>query len=248
MIINHDKKFIFVGLPFSACSAISKELLEHYGCQTLLHKHASIPALLVARPDIKISNFEIIAVVRDPVETTLTLYHWLKDNRRLHFTKPENFVENGGTVTRRYRKLYSVIQKRNMTFEQYLEYCFKCVPYDGLLSENSRYITRVIRYEKLQDDFRSCFSALGLKVDRELPGYNETENKVERYNVDQQKLIRYFGPYLLYNADCYQDISNYKSQCGLFNVLKFRVFRKLKSHYRLYFDLKLMSRDISHID
>jgi hypothetical protein len=252
MIINQNKKFIFVGLPFSACSAISKELLERYGCQTLLHKHASIPALLATRPDINVKKFEIIAVVRDPIETALTLYHWLKDNRYEHFTKPENFVENGGTVTRRYRKLYYKIQKNNMTFEQYLEYCFRFIPYDGLLSENAKFLTRIIRYEKLQDDFRICFSGLGLKIDRDLPSYNETENKSIDCNIDQQKLIRYFGPYLLHNAACYRDTSSNKNldrnTVGLFNIFKFYVFRKLKSYYRLRTDLKLLSRNMSHID
>jgi len=252
MIVSYDKKFIFVGIPFSACSAISKELLERYGCETLLHKHASMPALLKVRPDIEVKNYEIIAVARDPIEMSLTLYHWLKDNRNEHFTKSENFVENGGTVTRRYRNLYSAIQEKSMTFEEYLDYCFRFVPFDGLLSENSKFITKIIRYEKLQDDFKSCFGALGLNIDRDLPGYNLTENKGSEYHIDQKILIKYFGPYLLYNAQSCQHVESYRmldeNAVSSFDLVKFNFFRRLKSYYRLKLDQKFMSRDVSHID
>lgn len=252
MIVNFEKKFIFVGIPFSACSAISKELLEHYGCEVLLHKHASIPALLLARPDIKIVDFKIVAVVRDPMDASLTLYYWLKNNRNEHFTRSENFIEYGGTVTKRHRKLYSVIQKRNMNFEQYLDYCFTRVPYDSILSENRKFLTEIIRYEKLQEDFKSCFSRLGLKIDRDLPSYNLTENKIGNHSIDQKKILKYFGPFLIYNANSYRLANQYKkiniNQVGKFNFFKFCFFRILKSYHRLRLDMSLIGRDISHID
>jgi len=252
MIVNYDKKFIFVGVPFSACSAISKELIEHYQCEALLHKHANIPALLLARPDINIKDFEIIAVIRDPVAASVTLYHWLKDNRNEHFTKAENFFENGGTVIRRHRMLYATIQKQNMTFQQYLDHCFRFVPYDGLLSENINFLTKTIRYDHLQDDFRTCFSALGLEIDRDLPAYNQTANKEDSFGVDEQRLAKYFGPYLLYNASACQHLESYqkfdRAAVSWFNVAKFYIFRKLKSYYRLRYDMSLVTKKISHID
>jgi len=191
-------------------------------------------------------------VVRDPVVTSLTLYHWLKDNRSEHFTKPENFFENGGTVTRHHRKLYAVIQRQNMTFQQYLDHCFRFVPYDGLLSENIKFLTKTIRYDHLQEDFRTCFSALGLKIDRELPVYNQTANKADIFDIDEPRLARYFGPYLLYNESVCQHLQSYqkldRTAVSGFNVAKFYIFRKLKSYYRLRYDMSLVTKNISHID
>ena len=40
MIISHKYKYLFIGLPFSASSAISKELNTRYEGQPLLRKHS----------------------------------------------------------------------------------------------------------------------------------------------------------------------------------------------------------------
>ena len=40
MIISHKHKFLFIGLPFSASSAISKELHLQYEGESLLRKHS----------------------------------------------------------------------------------------------------------------------------------------------------------------------------------------------------------------
>ena len=40
MIISHKYKFLFIGLPFSASSAITKELNKEYEGKPLLRKHS----------------------------------------------------------------------------------------------------------------------------------------------------------------------------------------------------------------
>ena len=40
MIISHKYKFLFIGLPFSASSAISKDLHLKYGGEPRLSKHS----------------------------------------------------------------------------------------------------------------------------------------------------------------------------------------------------------------
>ncbi len=40
MIISHKYKFLFIGLPFSASSAISKELYLEYDGEAYLRKHS----------------------------------------------------------------------------------------------------------------------------------------------------------------------------------------------------------------
>ena len=41
MVIDRRYKFIFVELPLTATSAISKELREVYGSEPILNKHAT---------------------------------------------------------------------------------------------------------------------------------------------------------------------------------------------------------------
>ena len=40
MIISHKYKFLFIGLPFSASSAITKELHKEYEGKPCLRKHS----------------------------------------------------------------------------------------------------------------------------------------------------------------------------------------------------------------
>ena len=40
MIISHKYKFVFIGLPFSASSAITKDLYDKYEGEVFLRKHA----------------------------------------------------------------------------------------------------------------------------------------------------------------------------------------------------------------
>ncbi|MBK6730623.1 MAG: hypothetical protein IPG60_06515 [Bacteroidetes bacterium] len=41
MVIDHRYKFVFIELPLTATSAISKEIREQYGCEPIMNKHAT---------------------------------------------------------------------------------------------------------------------------------------------------------------------------------------------------------------
>lgn len=237
MIINREKKFIFIGLPFSASSAISKELLEQYNCEALLHKNANIPVLLKCCPDIKIDEYEVVAVIRDPVETAFTLYNKLKNNANETYSNPMKFIENGGHVTKKARRTYQKIQSKNLSFDEYLDNVFGVIPFDGLLSENCKYITKTIHFDDLQGDFKACFESLGVNVVRELPSYNKTKNKLNKHDLTDRQVDKYFGAFINHNSVFFP---KYKStHVSVFDNLRFQVFRKLKSYNRLRIDMKL---------
>jgi hypothetical protein len=92
-----------VGLPFSASSAISKELLECYDGELILSKHANIPSLLRQMPEIDIAQYSIFAVVRDPVDIAWSKYNKILTDAYGAHTSPDYFIENGGWVTKRVR-------------------------------------------------------------------------------------------------------------------------------------------------
>ena len=65
MIISHKNKYIFIGLPMTGSSAISKELIEYYGGESIYMKHTNIP-YLIKKTNINIKDYYVFGVYRDP--------------------------------------------------------------------------------------------------------------------------------------------------------------------------------------
>ena len=86
MIISDKYRYIFVGLPFSASTAISKHLSENYEGKPLLRKHS-----LYCEVKKKLSNKQIdylvFAVIRNPMEIVATTYEKLKQNPKNMYEK-----------------------------------------------------------------------------------------------------------------------------------------------------------------
>ena len=246
MIIDFDKKYVFIGLPYSASSAISKELLEQYNGQPLLHKHSNIPILLKARPDIDISEYYVFAVARDPVEMVFSVYNKYLTNAHGVYTEPKYFLENGGHVPKRARRLYKKISKGQWTFEEYVRRQYKSIPYDNYLSENKPYINRVIRFDHLAQDFPQCLSDVGIEVKRDLPVYNKTRKVIRDNQLPSELKLDVFGPFFCFNQDFFPNESC--QQTNLFQKYRFLFFRKVRSLKWYRFDNMKKDLDRSMIN
>jgi len=75
MFISEKYKYIFIGLRFSASSALSKELIEMYDSEPILHKHANIPYFIKKYPKLEINQNFKFAVLRDPVQIMHTIFN-----------------------------------------------------------------------------------------------------------------------------------------------------------------------------
>ena len=92
MIISHKHKYIFIGVPFSASSAISKELIELYDGISIFAKHTNIQAILGSEK-IDISKYFVFAVYRDPVDITRTMYSKYINNAKGVYTNKKFLIE-----------------------------------------------------------------------------------------------------------------------------------------------------------
>ena len=80
MVIDHKHKFIFIELPLTATSAISKEIREMYGCQPFLNKHATYRQFLkAASKDEK--KYTTIGSMRIPLDQTVSMYFKYKNDK-----------------------------------------------------------------------------------------------------------------------------------------------------------------------
>jgi len=119
MIISHKYKYLFVELPHTASTAISKELRELYDGESILRRHSRYHDFLrQATPAEK--QYFVFSGLRNPLDTIVTGYMKYKHNVSNFYTDPKNWQRNGGFVTETALKTYRTIQEENLSFEQYL--------------------------------------------------------------------------------------------------------------------------------
>ena len=199
MIISHKYKFLFIGLPFSASSAISKELHIRYKGESFLRKHSLYYEFeRIASKEEK--GYFIFAVLRNPMEIAVTVFEKMKSNAKGNFTNPSLFSENGGHITKKHREKFNFIHKDNASFQQYfLKFFTK--PYDNLSSMTIDDCDFVIRYENIAEDYLLALKKAGVKNPKPLPVANKTVGKksdILAYYTDdiKESAIAVFGPFI----------------------------------------------------
>lgn len=199
MIISHKHKYLFIGLPFSASSAISKELyLKHEG-QPLLRKHSLYHEFKAIATEEEKKYF-VFAVLRNPMDIVSTVYEKMKANEKGNFTNPKHFKENGGHITKKHRRRFRFIHKNKATFQQYFKKFYR-QPYDNLASLTISDCDYIIRYENLAQDYSTALKKVGIKNAPKLPLANKTKGKnknIQAYytNDIKQRAVFVFGPFM----------------------------------------------------
>jgi len=199
MIISHKYKFLFIGLPFSASSAISKELHLNYNGEPFLRKHSMYYEFknLATQDEL---NYFVFAVLRNPMEIAVTVYEKMKANAKGNFTNPELFSENGGYITKKQRNKFNFIKDNNSTFQEYF-IKFHQKPYDNLSSLTIKNCDFVIKHETIAKDYKLALIKAGVSNPKPLPVANKTVGKkndlLEYYTNDIKEIsIAVFGPFL----------------------------------------------------
>ena len=199
MIISYKYKFLFIGLPFSASSAIIKELHKEYEGEPYLRKHSLYHEFeRVATP--KEKKFFVFAVLRNPMEIAVTVYEKMKANAKGNFTNPKLFTENSGHISKKQRERFHFIHDNNASFQEYFIKFFN-KPYDNQSSLALDKCDYVIRYENITNDYKTALIKAGIENPKNLPVANKTVGKKkdlsEYYTKDVQSLALFiFGPYL----------------------------------------------------
>ncbi|HET8962688.1 MAG TPA: hypothetical protein VFM99_02235, partial [Chitinophagales bacterium] len=73
MVIDHRYKFVFIELPLTATSAISKEIREQYGCEPIMNKHATYGDFLKKATEEE-KAYAVIGSIRNPLDQTVSMY------------------------------------------------------------------------------------------------------------------------------------------------------------------------------
>jgi hypothetical protein len=199
MIISHKYKFLFIGLPFSASSAISKELHLQYGGEPCLRKHSLYHEFENVARKAELKYF-VFAVLRNPMEIAVTVYEKMKANAKGNFTNPELFSENGGHISKQHRERFNYIKDNNSSFQQYFKK-FHQKPYDNLSSLTIDNCDFVIRHETISKDYLLALKKAGVSNPKPLPTSNKTAGKkngiLDYYTNDIKEIsIAVFGPFL----------------------------------------------------
>jgi len=238
MIISYKYKYIFVGIPFSASSAISKELIENYAGEPILHKHANLPFLKKKYTQLDLKKYVKFAVIRDPIQIMNTIYNKYITNPYNVFTDPHYYVENGGHITKKSRKIYYKIHKEGWSFDTFLSKTFN-YPYDSVYSLNKRYLDFTLNFDNIQNDFDSLLKFLLIEKKRNLPSYNRTNKIANVCNVSDDKLSEIFGPFYIENNKFFnKEVYPTKANLILYNAMK--PIRKLKWNW---LDARLITAD-----
>ncbi len=195
MIISKKYSYIFIALPFSGASAISKELIENYDGHLLFAKHTNYPYLAELVDKNILSNYKIIAVYKDPVKIVFTTYNKYLTNHKETYTNSKFFVENGGHVSVRARKRFREVHSLGLSFIDYVERYFSKYPYDNVFSLNHRYLDYVVDFDDLNNSLFDILSKLNIEKVRDLPSQNKTVKTTSLIEISEKLKNRIFGPF-----------------------------------------------------
>lgn len=199
MIVSHKHRYLFVEIPHTASTAISRELRENYAGISILTKHATYPDFLKQATAEEKSYF-VFAGIRNPLDETVSIYFKYKSNHKQDYTTPRRLAKYGGSITGNVVSRYEFIQTSGADFATYFKKYYK-LPYYSLISLSCKYCNFIIRFENLQEDFARALELMGLEQVRPLPQANKTAQRragFETYYppslIGQAK--RVFGPFM----------------------------------------------------
>lgn len=216
MIISHKHKYIFVGLPFSGSSAISKELLELYDGESIFTKHTNIQSVLKSK-EINIKEYFVFAVYRDPIEIIKSIYSKYINNSKGVYTDDKYLIKNGGHISKKSINMYHYIQSENLSFHSFVNLNKKrFLPYDNVFTINEKHLDFKIDFNKLSEDFKLVLNKIGIQQVREIPVYNKTKNKKIIKNITQ---LNRFLPYYNRNESIFRNLKQLDFHVFLWQLL-----------------------------
>lgn len=236
MIISHKHKYIFIGLPMTGSSAISKELIELYGGESIYMKHTNIP-YLIKKTNINIKDYYVFGVYRDPIEMAYSQYSKIKVNAKGAFTNKDLLTKNGGYVTEKQYNFFKNIQSDDYSFLDFIKSKYSFVVYDNPLSINYKYLDHIISFHNLSNGFKEVLTKCDLESKREIPVYNKTIKNEDSPILLPPKIIKkVFSPFLKEYTT--HDYGKRDFDISWFSILKYKIAKPLRILYINYRDSK----------
>ena len=198
MVISDKYRYVFVELPRTGTTAISKELVEQYSGRQILWKHAPLNKFLKQATEEQ-QAYYVFACIRNPVDRTFSLYNKIKHDHGKEFStlKHRRFINLQAWY---FYRQYVYIKENNASFTDYLRRFYSWVPYDDWVSLDFSSFDKIIRFEYLNEDFKTVLKEIGIEVTRDLPFTNITHKSSQLSGElspgDFDLLNNVFGVYL----------------------------------------------------
>jgi hypothetical protein len=199
MIISHKHKYVFVALPQTGSTAISRELRRCYDGEKILFKHATYEDFLkIATPEEK--EYFVFSCIRNPLDYAVSQYFKFVTNHKRKYTDPKRVKRVRGIVAQLYRRRFQFVQQNQPTFANYFERYYR-TPYSNWSCLSHKKFDFIIRFENLQEDFAQALQQIGVAPVRPLPHTNPTGRRdqdfLSYYTPDVVAHAKWvFGPYM----------------------------------------------------
>ncbi len=200
MIISHKHKYLFVELPFTASTAISKELCKNYDGSPILHKHATYYDFLkVATAQEK--TYFVFSGIRNPLDETVSRYFKFKSDHNAKFSNPEKWRKGSNFINYVVgMRSYNFIKNADADFSAFFRKFYK-IPYNNWSNLSHKKFDFIIRFEHLQEDFADVLKLQGIEQIKPLPASNRTGGKKKDFSLyytpeDIGRAKRVFGPFM----------------------------------------------------
>jgi hypothetical protein len=234
VIISDAHRYLFVEQPHTACTAIRDELIELYGGQPMLTKHATYAEFLrVATPAQK--RYFVFSGLRDPLDERVSMFFKYRTDQGAKYSRRIRRHRLGD----RQRAAYDYAHEDGADVAGFVRR-FHRLPYDNDTLIRHDRMDEVIRFEHLQDDFARTLRRLGLEQVRPVPVVNRTSGRgsyLDYYPPDIRAHAAWvFGPFMRHwgyplPAD-WPGVSVPRSAAILFRLL-----RPMRYVYRRYVNL-----------
>jgi hypothetical protein len=198
MIISHRHKYLFIELPRTGSTAVSRELCKLYEGRRILHKHATYREFLkLAKEEEK--DYFVFSGIRNPLDKIVSLYFKYKTNQR-GYDNPEIYKDDNTLIACLLRSQFNFVYRHGADFGEFFSR-FYHVPYDDWSSLDHKHLNFVIHFERLEEDFADALRQIGIKPQRPLPIRNKTGQRDSDfwayYTPEIRKRAQWvFGSYL----------------------------------------------------
>lgn len=199
MIISHAYNYVFVELPRTGSTAVSRELRANYEGKPILTKHATYYDFLkIASEEQK--RYFVFAGIRNPLDDVVSLYFKYKTDHRNQFTDPVKVGRKRTSIYYLDNLAFRFVREKDADFPTFFKTFYR-IPYNNWSQLSHKQLDFIIRFEHLQDDFARALERIGIQPKRPLPLANQTGGKHRDFwsyytpeTIPHAKRI--FGPFM----------------------------------------------------
>lgn len=181
MIVSDVHRYVFIELPQTGSSSISRELLRLYDGRKILKKHATYRDFL-RQADERQKQYFAFAGIRNPLDRALSLYFKLKTDHRKHKNAGQgygsllSYQDTHSLVARLIRRQFLYTQEEDSSFAGFFKRFYR-LPYNDWSCLDHHRLDYLIRFEALAEDFAEALRRIGIEPRRPLPVTNKTRGR-----------------------------------------------------------------------